>query len=614
MDLDPLAGRTQFGSRTSKQRSLSQTSLESVLSKRLLTPHFQPVVDVAQRTIYGFESLIRGPLQSPIHAAEALLAESRREGMQLEIELASARAGIASYHAQGGAGVLFVNLSPLVMLEAWRLWGDSMAEVIFSPCLIDPSRLIVELTEQDSVSQHFDSLSRAFAALRRYGARIALDDYGVGHHSLQLWAELNPDLVKIDRYFFRGIARDIRRQKMVHALVSIAQCMGTPLVAEGIENAEDFECVCAYGIRYAQGWHFGTPQPLLATSLPESVRSASNSRTMSIIATKEASSTAACLRVQAPALCQSVTNDDVQRFFAEHKQLHAVAIIDDHRKPVGIINRRDFSERYAQRYTRELFGRDCCTTFMNMQPVLVDIDVSIDQLSHILVSNDQRYLLDGFVITREGRYDSLGTGEALVRSVTEMRIEAARYANPLTSMPGNIPLSQRIGALLFQGDDFVACYGDLNNFKPYNDVYGYWRGDDMILLCADAIRRNCDPIQDFVGHVGGDDFVILFRSADWMERSNRIIAEFNLRAIEMYDAQAQLRSGIEAEDRYGVPRFFPIVSLSIGALVVQPATCDGIRPQDVASAAARVKHKVKHENLSFAAERYSDSLQGRLDA
>ena len=89
----------------------------------------------------------------------------------------------------------------------------------------------------------------------------------------------------------------------------------------------------------------------------------------------------------------------------EHKHLHAVAVIDADNRPVGIINRRDFSEHYAQRYTRELFGRDTCSTFMNGEPVLVDLNVSIDQLSHVLISEDQRYLMDGLIITRDGRYD-----------------------------------------------------------------------------------------------------------------------------------------------------------------------------------------------------------------
>ena len=197
-----------------------------------------------------------------------------------------------------------------------------------------------------------------------------------------------------------------------------------------------------------------------------------------------------------------------------------------------------------------------------------------------------------------------------MRSVTEMRIEAARYANPLTSLPGNIPISRHIATLLDDAEDFTVCYGDLNNFKPFNDVYGYWRGDDMILLTAEVIKRHCDPLRDFVGHVGGDDFVVLLR-ADWMERVQRIIAEFNDRAMDLYDDEGRRNGGIEAEDRYGVPRFFPFVTLGVGALTVTPSLCERIRPEDIASAAAHVKHKVKHGNLSLVSERYGGGSLAR---
>jgi diguanylate cyclase (GGDEF)-like protein len=75
----------------------------------------------------------------------------------------------------------------------------------------------------------------------------------------------------------------------------------------------------------------------------------------------------------------------------------------------------------------------------------------------------------------------------------------------------------------------VACYFDLNQFKPFNDLYGYWRGDEMILLAAQAITRHADARRDFVGHVGGDDFVVLFQSDDWETRSRQILADFNPR-------------------------------------------------------------------------------------
>ena len=587
-------------------------SLAGILRERLLQPRFQPVIDLAQSRIYGHESLIRGPSDSALHFPDALFAEARRQGLHPQLELASFRAGAHGFHEARAQGKLFLNLSGSALIHYWTLWGDEMPLRLLKDCALEPTSIIVELTEQDPLSEHMAALGGAFACLRDYGMRIALDDYGVGNSNLQLWAEMQPDLVKIDRYFFRGIGQDDRKQNMVRAILKVAQHLGTAIVAEGIETAEDLAVVRELDIRYAQGWLLGRPEEALLTELTQPLRDSLRVRTPTPLAQRSAGGTAASLKVEAPAaLLDKHTNDDVHRLFMEHKHLHAVAVIDADNRPVGIINRRDFSEHYAQRYTRELFGRDTCSTFMNGEPVLVDLNVSIDQLSHVLISEDQRYLMDGLIITRDGRYDGLATGETLVRSVTEMRIEAARYANPLTSLPGNIPISRHIATLLDDAEDFTVCYGDLNNFKPFNDVYGYWRGDDMILLTAEVIKRHCDPLRDFVGHVGGDDFVVL-RSPDWMERVQRIIAEFNDRAMDLYDDEGRRNGGIEAEDRYGVPRFFPFVTLGVGALTVTPSLCERIRPEDIASAAAHVKHKVKHGNLSLVSERYGGGSLAQL--
>ncbi len=581
-------------------------TLTGILRDRLLRPRFQPLVDIVQCRIFGHESLIRGPVDSSLHMPDVLFAQARLQGLHPELELASFRAGAQGFHERQQAGALFLNLSGSALMHYWTLWGDQMPEQLLKDCALAPSNIVIELTEQDPLSDHLDAIRQAFACLREKGMRIALDDYGVGNSNLQLWSVTQPDFVKIDRFFFDGISRDEHKQHMVRAILSLAQTMGTPIVAEGIETAEDLDVVRDFGIRYAQGWFLGRPEEDVQIELPASLRATLRGRSAKPLTPRSSGGTAANLRVHAPAaLLGTHTNDDVQRLFAAHKTLHAVAVVDHENRPVGIINRRDFSEHYAQRYTRELFGRDTCATFMNAEPVLVDLTVSIDQLSHVLISDDQRYLMDGLIITREGRYDGLATGETLVRSVTEMRIEAARYANPLTALPGNIPISRHIGTLLEHGADFVVGYGDLNNFKPFNDVYGYWRGDDMIMLAAEVIKRHCDPQLDFVGHVGGDDFVILLRSADWRQRIERIIAAFNARAVELYDEQGRHNGGIEAEDRYGVPRFFPFVTVGVGALIVTPATCERPRPEDIASAAAHVKHKVKHGNLSMVVETYT---------
>jgi GGDEF domain-containing protein len=144
---------------------------------------------------------------------------------------------------------------------------------------------------------------------------------------------------------------------------------------------------------------------------------------------------------------------------------------------------------------------------------------------------------------------------------------------------------------------FVACYADLNNFKPFNDYYGYWRGDEMIRLLARLAMAQCDGERDFLGHVGGDDFIILFQSLDWRHRSERLVQDFNTQALSLFDAGARQAGGIEAEDRHGVLRFFPCTTVSIGAVSIDADQCS--RAEDVANLAASAKHDAKRAGVGL---------------
>ena len=296
------------------------------------------------------------------------------------------------------------------------------------------------------------------------------------------------------------------------------------------------------------------------------------------------------LSVPVPPVDVRTTVDDVARRFADEPTLRALALVEDGR-PTGLLSRQVFVDGYARPFFKELYGRKPCRLLANTAPLVLERHMGLDAMTAVLTSSDQRYLTEGFIVTEGGRYVGLGTGEQLVRVVTEVRIEAARHANPLTFLPGNIPISEHIERLLRGGGHFVACYADLNHFKPYNDHYGYWRGDEMIRLVARTLITHCDPRRDFVGHVGGDDFVVLFQSDDWLARCERIVAGFNEQALSLFDAAALERGGIEAEDRFGVLRFFKFTTLSIGAVTVRPGAY--ARAEDVASAAAASKHRAK---------------------
>jgi len=304
--------------------------------------------------------------------------------------------------------------------------------------------------------------------------------------------------------------------------------------------------------------------------------------------------------VPAPAVPRSATNNDVLELFNRLPALHALAVVEND-EPIALVNRRGFMDRYALPYHRELFGKRPCLLFANAAPVVIEKSMTVEQMAKLLASDDQRYLADGFVITDQGKYLGLGTGESLVRAVTEVRIEAARYANPLTFLPGNIPISSHIARLVEHRVEFHACYVDLNHFKPFNDRYGYWHGDEVLKFAAAVLAKACDPTRDFLGHVGGDDFLILFQSEDWRERAHAAIAAFNEGALGFYADEDRAAGGIHGEDRRGNPTFFGFVTMAIGCVRVWPAAPELARygSEEIASVAALAKHRAKQEPSGF---------------
>jgi len=575
-------------------------SLQTVLDQSLLHPVFQPIVNLAEHSIYGHETLIRGPVNTSLHAADMLFAAVSTDQQRIDLELQAARVGVQQFVAQRGSGKLFINLSASVLVHYFLRSGAERFAEVLSETALPLQNMVIELTEHERIT-HIGDLGRAVEILRDQGVEFALDDFGDGRSSLRLWSEIHPEIVKIDRYFTKGIDTHAHKLQTFKALMHISEVFNTRLVAEGIETAEELEVIRDLGISYGQGYFLSRPAPQLSLAASEqSLQILGNQRVAVYPAMRQVTRgrfSAEKLMITAPAAHPKSRNDELVEIFQAHPALHAMAVVDGDGIPIGLINRRDFMDRYAHPYHKELFGRRSCTVFMDASPIMIDKHQGIEQLTAILTSDNQRYLSDGFIITDAGRYLGLGTGEQLVRAVTEVRIEAARHANPLTFLPGNLPISEHIDRLLAAGVLFTACYCDLNHFKPYNDQYGYWRGDEMIRLVAGVISSHCDPRRDFVGHVGGDDFVVLFQSDDWQARCTQIVQIFNQRALSMFDAEALERQGIEAEDRHGNPSFFPLTTLTIGAVRIEAGQYQ--RAEDVASSAALAKRAAKHHKVGL---------------
>lgn len=581
----------------SVQTDFACGQLALLLQQRRLYPVFQPIVDLGDACIYAHEALIRGPQGTPLHTPDALLRAAAQEQLGYEFEIACVEVALQTWGQLCVPGRLFVNISATALTQLFAARGREALLELMTGLGVVPRMLVLEITEHERV-ENMDHLARVVAEVRAAGVALALDDFGDGRSSLRLWSQLKPEVVKIDKYFTKNISEHGDKLKVIQALQQIASIFGTELVAEGIEDAEDLRVLRDMGITYGQGYFLGHPdrKPLKYLGV-DSLR-VLHERQIVVFPELTRSHAGGYLRslalIKAPTANFGTSNDELAAIFYAKPDLHAVALTDGER-PVGIINRVQFMNEYTKLYYREVSGRKACAVHANQSPRLVERDHSVDELIGILTSEDQRYLSDGFIATENGRYVGLGTGDQLVRSVTEVRIEAARHANPLTFLPGNIPISQHIERLLKKQVRFVACYADLNHFKPFNDHYGYWRGDEMIRLAARIAQEQCDPQRDFLGHVGGDDFILLFQSVDWRKRCDSLVADFSKRAQSLFDEEARSAGGIHAEDRHGISRFFPCTTLSVGAAVI-----DGnrfTRAEDVANLAADAKHAAKHSGV-----------------
>lgn len=543
-------------------------SLPELLRRRELRPVFQPIFAMADGSVFAYEALIRGPAGSALESPLALFAEARRLNLEADLELACCRLQMRDFARQQLPGKLFLNVSSRSLLHA----GDRLRRMLRFVLEhgMSPTRLVAELTEQESVVSHAAFVD-AVKALRAIGLGLALDDYGEGRSSLRLWVDAQPELVKIDRYFIDGIDAEPRKFEAVRGLVRLARAYGTELVAEGVQTEAELTVVRDLGIEYAQGHLLGRPQSQPARDMGAPARAVLGKRQIAVFPEAQRHTLRQRVAGQcaqpAPCVTPGTSNDELSSLFARHPELHALPVVDRGR-PLGLVNRRAFMDRYAQPFQRELYGRKPCTAFMDSRSLLVDKSTPLQALAESLTGQDQNRLADGFIVTDAGQYLGIGTGEALVRAVTELRVEAARYANPLTFLPGNIPISEHVGRLLAGAAPFVAAYADLNQFKPYNDHYGYWRGDEMIKLAARVLSECCDPVGDFLGHVGGDDFVLLMQSPDWERRCLDAIRHFNAEAHSLFDEEDRQRGGIRGEDRHGQASFFPMTTISIGAAVI----------------------------------------------
>ena len=558
----------------------------NILDGKLLTPHFQPIVSLAQKKIMGYEALIRGPSDSPLHSPFNLFTTAERFDLSTRLEFLCREITIQRYADLDIKEKLFINASPLVLLQPEFKKGETLR--LLDHYGVNPRSVIIELTEHKP-GDNYEIMRASAKHYRGMGFEIALDDLGAGYSGLRLWAELLPEYVKIDKHFIHGLHNDPVKLNFVRSIQSMATSLNCNVIAEGIETEEEFKAIEKLGITHAQGYFFARPTIIPAEKIDNSIFTTEPTKDYKTVPFNNATTAIDIIRDIAPISAKTLISD-VMNLFHHNGELTMLPLVDDNIAS-GIIFRDKFlTKLFSSRYGIDLHGKNPIKTFIENTPLCIDENMPIDLVSKQLTSsmtNDP-----AFIITHNEAYLGVGTLLDLLAEFTRQQIDNAKHANPLTLLPGSVPINTRINQLLANKIPFSFGYFDLDNFKPFNDVYSYDAGDDIIKVVANTLTTYIPAESGVVGHIGGDDFIVIFTCNDWLVRCENILESFKNTVPAYYNDKDIKSGGIHTENRAGEKCFFPLVSLSIG--LVDPVSTGRCQSHvDIADLASEAKKMAK---------------------
>jgi GGDEF domain-containing protein len=191
----------------------------------------------------------------------------------------------------------------------------------------------------------------------------------------------------------------------------------------------------------------------------------------------------------------------------------------------GVVSRMWVDMVAASPAAQSLRARPCIE-FADRGPIKVESDLDLAALTAMLVESDVRRMSDGFVILSKGRYLGMGTCRDVMRTLQSSRVLAARYTNPLTLLPGQVPINEHLDRLLERRAPFTAWFVEIDQMRGLNDTQGFAKGDAIIHATAELLEEACAPGLDFVGHISGSRFMLLAQSEDWESRAHELLGKF----------------------------------------------------------------------------------------
>lgn len=558
-----------------------EESLDDILTRQALYTVLQPIVDLRHYNALGYEALSRGEPGHMLQSPERMFQAAQQFDKVIALEHLCLRSAAHHFSNSQLPALLFLNFSPQTLSDH-NSEADRLTQHLRSYGL-SPQQVVLELSERFPIT-NIELFLGQLNHLKKLGYSIAIDDLGSGYSGLKLWSEIKPDYVKIDRHFIDRIDQDTVKQAFVASVVHLCEQLKCEVIAEGIEQPAELQVIRSFGIHLGQGYLLGRPQIQPEVIIPNGDRQEQTKLNGGML-----EQPISLLCNEATCINPTTSLSEADELFRQDQQLMSLPVIDDER-PIGLLHRRRLLEMFSLPYGRALYEKKNADQLMQQSPLIVDASMSLEEVSKIITDDDDHYLRQHFLVTYMGRYQGVVNTKDLLKHITDSQIQKARYANPLTLLPGNVPIDETIEQRLHLKKSFHLCYVDLNFFKPYNDHYGYRQGDAVLRWVGQLLQQHSSP-SCFIGHIGGDDFVVITEKPNVKHQCQQLLDAFILQSKNYHNEQDWQAGFILGTDRNGNRGKFPLLGLSIG--IVPSSLINDGSSQNMANLAAQAKKKAK---------------------
>jgi diguanylate cyclase (GGDEF)-like protein len=565
---------------------------------------FQPIVNIHTGHCFGYEALLRCQDEARFPTPPRFFDACHAADILVDVEVLLCEKIIEKFRGlpHSDRVKLFVNLDNRSLARGFPVER-------IGPMLVEAGLPAATITLEISERHPLGSPAKAAGLLRQLrqsNLRLAMDDFGTGYSGLQMLYLAEPNLIKIDRFFINNIPSDPRKKVFVSKVVDIAHLLGAFVIAEGVETEQEYLTCRDIGCDMVQGFLVQKPTRDLADlrqhydhigQLAQQDRRRHDTD-QRIIAEQVEAVEPLAIATDMNRVFERIRSDPSATF---------VPVVDHNHEPMGIVRESDLKE-----YAYSPFGRDLISNrafgktlhhFLRSCP-LADVNATAEDILQTF-STAGATSPEGIIMVRDMRYVGFLSAHSLLRVINEKNLQAARDENPLTKLPGNNLIHQYVSRALAEIDQgYVFAYLDFDNFKPFNDTYGFRLGDRAILLFAELLAK--DRRDDtFIGHIGGDDFFVGYRSEAYDQSVDRVatlIRTFASDVSSFYDEPTRRAGWMTGQDRDGNTRRFPLLGVS-AAVVMLPPGRDSASPEDVGVLIAELKKASKkaEEHMAVAA-------------